>query len=128
MRRGVSLLEIVLAFALIAIGVIALATVFISGLKLAGNSQDLSVASQMANEIFERARHDGFDNLPKGNVFFDGKVPDPPTGTFPAAPYPARDGYTLQVESRFVAPRLRAVRVKVVWARGSYSTETLIHP
>ncbi len=128
MRRGITLLEIVLAFALIAVGFISLATVFVSGMKLVGNSRDLSAASQMANEIFERARHDGFDNLPKADKTYDGQVPDAPDGTFPPAPYPTRDGYTLVVDLRVVGPRLRALRVRVFWARGNYVTETIIHP
>lgn len=128
MQRGLTLLEVILAFALLSIGIITLSTVFISGLKLAGNSRDLSAASQMANEVLERARHQGFDNLPKANVLFDGQVPDAAAGTFPGSPYPSRDGYVLQVEARSLGPRLRAVRVKVLWASGSYTTETLIHP
>jgi type II secretory pathway pseudopilin PulG len=87
-RRGLSLLEILVAFSCIAVAAIALASVFVSGLRLMTKSSEYRRATEVAREQVESVRELGYAAVPSGDFEFDGRRGDPPVDGFPPPPYP----------------------------------------
>lgn len=133
-QRGVTLIEIVLALGILAVALLSLIAVFVSGLKLADSSDQVTTASTIGQEFLELTKVRGYDQLAVGT--FDGRTgdaQDPATG-FPASPYPLvrrenRD-FTLVVECADVGSTVRSVKVDVYWdvkSGGKVTFYTRVH-
>ncbi|MEW6279274.1 MAG: type II secretion system protein [Candidatus Eremiobacterota bacterium] len=139
--RGFSLAELVLAFGVVAVAILSLVAVFLSGVRLTARSRELSSGTEVAHQVMEQVklnvRQGGFGYLPPGSYNFDGKNPDPQVGVppllFPPAPYPTttvnnRD-YTVLVSGQELSPTLKELRVEVHWGDQSRVVlETHLHP
>lgn len=129
MRRGLTLLEVLLATAILGFALLTLVGVFSSGLKLARQSREATAATSLARSCLERIRDLGFDRLPPGNLSFTGQ---PATGPFPPLPYPRQevDGhlYTVNVTLTEAGLYLKEVRVQVGWGQGSLLLATRVAP
>jgi len=127
--RGLSLLEVLLATAILGFALLTLVGVFSSGLKLARQSREATAAASLARSCLERTQALGFERLPAGNLTFSGQ---PAEGAFPPAPYPFQevDGhrYTVNVTLSEVGVYLKEVRVQVGWGQGSLLLATRVAP
>lgn len=130
--RGVTLIEVLLAMSVLIVAILGLATVFISGLKLAQASNNLTAATNLGRELLETVKERGYSGTRVG--LFDGRIPTPADAAsgFPPAPYPAvtvdNHPYTLVIRCRDHSPTLRAVEVDVYWDEDSKTTfSTMVH-
>lgn len=116
---GLTLLEVVIAFSLVTLAILALLAIFTSGLRLMRQSTNLTMATDVGREFLESVKHDGYSALTVGR--FDGRIPDSPNSfsLFPQAPYPhtqrGNQGYFLVVEVTQATDHSRLVKVQVVW-------------
>lgn len=132
-RRGVNLIEVLIAFALVAVAFIGLASMFVAGMRLQQRSQEVSVASEVGREFLEECREIDFATIPTSPQQFDGNLPTPLLNGFPPAPYPTTtvgaQTCRLVVEVTPLAARLRVVKVEVQYGdTGHIRMETMIHP
>ena len=130
--RGVTLVEIILAIGVLAVAILGLATVFISGLKLVEASANLTSATNVGREFLETVKEHGYSGTRAGT--FDGRTPTPPDARsgFPPAPYPKttvdQHEYTLVVRCRDYSPTIRTIEVDVYWDRDSKTSfSTMVH-
>lgn len=135
-----TLVEVVVAFGILAVAALALIAAFVSGMKLSAHSRDITIASEVAKQVLERTRDElrmfGFDYIPAGTYSFDGRAGDFPIGIppFPPGPYPTTrisdQDYFVVVTGEEPAPgRLKNVRVDVYWHGDSHVTmETKFSP
>ncbi len=142
MRRGFTLTELVLAFALVAMAILALVGVFVSGIQLAARSRDVTTATEVGRQMLERVRLNaskgGFAYIPAGGYTFDGRVGQPAVGVaplqFPPAPYPEitqnNRKFALVVTGQEVmVGRLKSIQVEVWWSdKSKILLETSLHP
>lgn len=123
-----------MALGIVTVALLSLMAVFISGLKLAEASDQVTTASTVGQEFLERTKAKGFDMLTLGT--FDAKAGDlqaVDTG-FPPSPYPSvrrenRD-YTLVVECIEMTATIRSVKVDVYWdvkSSGKVTFYTRVH-
>lgn len=131
-RRGVTLIEVLLAMIILSIAIMGLAAVFLSGLKMAHASANLTAATNLGRELLETVKERGYSGTAPG--VFDGRVPTPSDAgsDFPPTPYPQstvdQHQYTLVVRCQDHSPTLRAVEVDVYWDRDSKATfSTMVH-
>lgn len=117
--QGVTLIEVIMALGILAVAILGVMAVFISGLKLSKSSEQVTTASTVGQEFLELTKVRGYDGLMVGK--FDGIVAtpaDPSTG-FPVSPYPSvkRDhkDYILVVDCTDITPTIRGVKVDVYW-------------
>lgn len=133
LKRGVSLVELILALAIVAIAIIALVTLFISGLKLLSRSADVQRSSEIARETVEAIVDMGHALAPSAAATFDGRNNDPQDANgFPPPPYPAAtvEGKVYPI-SVSVEPLggLKVVQVRVHYAAGGdLWLERYLHP
>lgn len=114
-------------------GLLALGLVVLAGAALRMNSagQERVVSTELATELLERIRIQGYLSVPHETSKFDGRVPDPTDDEFPPAPYPSvskAPGHTLMVETEQASPNLRRVKVTVFAPNSTTRLETYIHP
>lgn len=116
---GVTLTEVLFALAILAIAIISLVTLFMSGLRLMTRSSDLQRSNELARRQVEAILE--MPALPPGTVSYDGRTnqaPDAATG-FPPAPYPSMqvDGksYAVLCALRPVNANLRSLEVRVFY-------------
>ena len=116
----------------LAVAIMGLAAVFISGLKMIGASSSLTGATNVGREFLETVKQGTYVLTKVGQ--FDGQKPDPvDTATgFPPAPYPATTvddhRYTLVVRCQDYSPTIRAIEVDVYWDSDSKATfRTMLH-
>ncbi len=131
-----------LALGIVTVAILALVSVFVSGVKMAAQARDIAAANELARQVLERTRFNvrkgGLASIPSGSYTFDGRIPDPQVGAapleFPPIPYPGRTAnkqrYSIVVSGSEVTPgRLKAIRVEVRWgATGQVALETHLHP
>lgn len=130
--RGLTLVETLLAMVVLAIAILGLAAVFVSGLKMVRASVHLTASTNIAREILETSKKRGYSQTSVGT--FDGHLPtpqDPATG-FPPAPYPTttidQHQYTTVIRCRDFSPTIRAIEVDVFWDGDSKTTlATMVH-
>ncbi len=125
-RRGLSLLELMIAFGVVAVAILAILLVFTRGLEWFVSSTDTTLASATGRQVLDEIRQRGPERLPAANLTFDGRAGNPKDVAldFPPDPYPvANDGtrnYTMVVRFSDVNPRLRSVLVEVYWNERSH--------
>jgi prepilin-type N-terminal cleavage/methylation domain-containing protein len=117
-RKGVSLVEIVIALGILSIALLGLVATFTSGLKLAQVSNEVTTATTVGQEFLELVKARGYTQTATGT--YDGRVPDPAASVgFPFAPYPTvkrnNQEYALVVTCSDVTTTIRDVRVDVYW-------------
>ncbi len=98
--RGVTLLEIILALAVLTVAALSLVLMFTRGMELLGSNKRVARATETGQGFLETVRARGPANITLGT--YDGRIldsPDPTTG-FPPPPYPETvDGLALKVEA-----------------------------
>lgn len=110
----------------LAIAILGIASTFISGLKLAQASSNLTAATNVARDVLETVRKRGYAATAVG--VFDGRVPDPvhAASGFPPAPYPNTTVdnhlYTVVMRCRDASPTIRSVEIDVYWDHDSKTT------
>lgn len=131
-RGGLTLPEVMLAMAFLAIVLVSLVSLFGRGLQLQRKSTILVQATQAGQRELEAVRDLPFDQLPASASTFDGRTPDPPLATFPPPPYPAQAepgrSFPLLVRVEPYETTMRRVTVEVFYDGGTVLLETLIHP
>lgn len=124
--RAYSLLEVLIAIAVMTMAVLSVVALFTSGLRMKTKLSQVALATEIARETMERIKSQGFTTLPPVGSTFDGSLPTPQTlSGFPPAPYPTirrdgRDYFVVVAVSEVTGrPRLRTVDVEVRWGRDS---------
>lgn len=124
-RRGLTLVEVMLALGILAVAILGLVALFGSGLRLQSQSDRVSAATEIGQAFLERVRDGGVSGLPDHAAVFDGRVPSTPDAAsgFPPAPYPQVDRqgtiYHLVVEVVTHGADRRSVQVQVHWGENS---------
>ncbi len=132
--QAVSLVEVMIAVAILAVALLAILGVFIGGLELMAHSQEATVGHEIARAMLEEISAADRSTLPTANSTFDGTVPTGQTlAGFPPAPYPevVIDGrrYIISVQTRQVVGTTVSVAVEVSWGQpGGAKLETYLHP
>lgn len=119
-----------------AVGMIAMVALVVVGLVGAGLSaqqqgQQHTVGTEIANDLLEKIRADGYLTIPPDRRTFDGRTPDAAFEGFPPAPYPTPSyapEYSLLVESEPAGQNLRRVKVTVFSKTSTTRLESLFHP
>lgn len=124
MKRGFSLLEILIGMGLISVGLLTLIGVYTQGLRLLNRGQEMTLASEVGREFLMQVEAQGYAVIPAEATVFDGRIPDPKdeeTG-FPPFPYPETTDQTMKLEvSTFpVGELVQSVTVKVFYDEQSY--------
>jgi type II secretory pathway pseudopilin PulG len=126
---GISLLEVMLALALVTAAVLAILSVYATGLRQSAESERMLKATEMARELMEGVLQSGFEALPDSQTTFDGRVPDPPADGIPPPPYPKRDDLEALVIVDQVEPQLKSVYVKIFYgSRRSVVLQSYVRP
>lgn len=120
----------------LALGIIASVALVVIGLVGAGLSAQLqgeqhTVGTEIANDLLERVRANGYLTIPPDAQSFDGREAQPAVDGFPPSPYPRpayAPEYSLLVESEPAGRNLRRVRVTVFSKTSSTRLESLFHP
>ena len=116
----------------LAVAILGLAAVFLSGLKMIGASSQLTGATNVGREFLETVKQGTYASTKVGQ--FDGGKPDAADAAtgFPPAPYPTtmvdEHQYTLVVRCQDYSPTIRSIEVDVYWDRDSKATfRTMVH-
>ena len=132
LRPGLTLAELIVTMALIAIAALGLLAAFTSGLKLMQQSTNLSMATDLGREMLESIKAGGYQRTAVGD--FDGRQSDPADAAtgFPETPYPRgrrdQQEYTLRVLCQQHSPTTRLLKVEVFWGRSHRtSLSTMVH-
>ena len=115
-----------------ALVIVALLTVFIGGLRLLSQAQDVAQAGSLARTQVERIREGSYSyGYSPVNVTFDGRTPDATVGGFPPPPYPGQNqgkDYKVVVRVKTLDDKLNSIFVEVHWDNDKVQTlETIIH-
>lgn len=128
---GVSLVEVLFAVGLLTVVLAALTTVFLGGLRLLRQAQEVATASSLARQEMEKIKERDYTGFPSTAVVYDGRAGDAPSGGFPPAPYPRQDlgkQYFLVVRSNPIDDKLQKVAVEIHWDVSKVqSLETILH-
>lgn len=100
MKKGLSLVEVVVAIGVLAMSVLALMGVLTGIFKLSAQTDESAVAMRGAQELLDRLRTDSME-LPSLAVSFDGAANEPKLQGFPPDPYPKQ-----QIEGQEFAYRV----------------------
>ena len=113
-----------------AVVIVALLTVFIGGLRMLSQAQDVAQAGSLVREQMEKIREGAYTYSPV-NVTFDGRTPDLAIGGFPPGPYPTQNrgkDYTMVVRVKTLDDKLNSVMVEAHWDTDKVQTlETVLH-
>ncbi|MBX3172571.1 MAG: prepilin-type N-terminal cleavage/methylation domain-containing protein [Candidatus Eremiobacteraeota bacterium] len=130
-QRGLTLLEVLISLGLVAIALIAIVTVFLTGLRSTRVKEQTAVATDLCRQVLERSK--GLGGLPTSTMIFDGSVPTAAVGGFPPGPYPGTqvDGqqYVLRVDVKPKAgePDVYIVHVSARWSVHRVDAESLMY-
>lgn len=136
LRRGLTIIESVLAMGIIGIALLSLLLVFTNGMKMLSQTSQLNTATDLGREFLEQVRFNGAALVTPG--VFDGRVGTPrdPSTAFPPAPYnpngPVKrmgGDYDLVVtaDATGMPAGVIAVKVEVYWnERGKVALETYL--
>lgn len=127
-------MELVVALGVFAVGILSLVLLFVQGIKLMNQSENITRANEVARLAMETVKMRGHGAVPPGSAVYDGRNLDPKDSTldFPPDPYPSKvmDGvtYSLRVSTQPGGRDLRFVRIEVWWGRDSrIAVETALH-
>ncbi|MCE7874363.1 hypothetical protein DYH09_28880 [bacterium CPR1] len=123
-RRGLTLVEICLAFFLLTLAITTMVGLFISGLRLNAQSQGYLQATELARCQLEAIRD--LREFP-GPGRFDGRIPTPTERDFPPSPYPGLGQHKLVVSIED-SGKLKLVTVEAVWQDRQVRLQTLVYP
>ncbi|CAM9987568.1 unnamed protein product [Phaeothamnion confervicola] len=129
-RAGLSLLEVMLAIALMGVVVVGILVVMGGGLRLMNQAGDVTRARELATQEMENIRQSAYAYSPDGTNF-DARSGTAAVGGYPPAPYNPAPGetYKLAVAVQRVNPTLRSIRVDVYWGvNHNIHLETLMNP
>lgn len=133
-RRAVTVAEVMMAFGILAVAILAIVSAFLGAIELNARSVDTAVATQVGRDFLERVNELGYDSVPDGTYTFVGANNDPQNGDgFPPAPYPkvvanGKDHY-LQVRVSTKGATLKVVVVEVTSGKHGRATfETYLYP
>jgi len=113
---GLSLLEVLFAFALVTIAVLGIMAVYTGGLKLSAKGERALFATELSQTMMEVIKEQGFDKIPTARTTFDGRANQAPNADgFPPAPYPKVDDYVVQVTAYQKEDFLKSVTVRVFY-------------
>ena len=77
-RRGISLVEVMLAVLILVIAVIGVSSSFVSGRRFVVSQRQYQVAAQIASQRFEELKTLGYDNIEEGEdeeeISFEGQT------------------------------------------------------
>jgi Tfp pilus assembly protein PilV len=110
-RRGFSVFELILAAALLTIGLVSLINAFSIGLTQGSGAKDLMLAKNLAESKLEEIR-----NISYANVVSESK-----------AVIPGSSGYQRQVQIVVVQPGLKQIRIDVFWPAKNNEASISLH-
>lgn len=121
-RGGLSLMELMVAMAVIAFALLTMLGVYISGVRLMSRGEEITVATEVGRRLLETVRSAGYAYIPDAPTVYDGRVPDPrdPGLGFPPGPYPVDGRYELEVKSEKIEDNLKSVTVRVYYDGDSH--------
>lgn len=106
-----------MALALASLAILTMIGVFTSGLRLLGSGRELAVSTGLGRELMEQMKLQPYGEIVPG--VYDGRVPTPPAGAFPPAPYPVTQingmDYTFRVVVTSPGPSLKSITTEVMW-------------
>ncbi len=117
-KRGVSLIEVMLALGLITTAALAIMSVYAMGLQQSVKAEKVLKATEIAREVMENVRELGYDEIPDTDTVFDARKGDSAVGSFPPSPYPRRGEHEIEVLVETVAPGLKSVCVRAYYDKG----------
>jgi type II secretory pathway pseudopilin PulG len=79
-RRGATFVEVLTAAAIFSLAIIVLFSTFSLALRYTQYAKNTTIAANVAQEIIEKLRLDGFDNVPLDNAPAAVAVPSLPSG------------------------------------------------
>jgi len=124
-RRGLTLVEICLAFFLLTLAITTMVGLFISGLQLNTQSQGYVQATEIARCQMEAIRD--LREFPDPGQY-DGRIPAPTQDDFPPPPYPGVGEFRLVVSVED-QDKLKQVTVEAVWGDSrNVRLQTLVYP
>jgi prepilin-type N-terminal cleavage/methylation domain-containing protein len=109
---GFTLLEVLLAMALVGVAILGLLGVYVSGLKAVAQQRDRTTAVDLARRTLEGIKAVPWSELPADDADFEG---GPRAGAFPPSPYPGEGQFRVLVKVVADDPHLRTVTVRVRW-------------
>ena len=115
---------------MLTLALLSVIALFVSGQRALRQSQRLATATGLCKTMIDQIRAQDLSSLPLPQSF-DGRVPTPPLGSFPPAPYPQverEQTYRLAVWLTATGDRAVDVRVRVYWDGAWLEQETLILP
>jgi len=132
-RRALTLAEILLATALIAIAALTLVGVQLQAVRLGRQSRQHWAANQLMREELARLQDMAPDFYPAGSATYSAAAGNPRSASgFPPLPYPGgkRDGIDFQmtVSHQLSGAEGHLFTVRVDWSGGSSQMSTLVGP
>jgi len=128
-KRGLSLMEVMIALGIVAFALVTMIGVYISSIRLMTRGEEMTKASEIAQTSLEQAKLLGYGNVPEVETTFDGRVPNPQVAGFPPPPYPALDNYDIVFKTDKLEDGLKSVTVKVFYDKRSHVTlQTYLRP
>jgi prepilin-type N-terminal cleavage/methylation domain-containing protein len=108
-RRGLSLIELMVTIVILAIGLVAVSTMFVFGYQSQLNAHYQILATAEANRILEQMRSAGYNHIDSTTFPSPFTVTSVPQGTgdITIAPFPAP-----------TSPNMYKITVRVNWAGG----------
>lgn len=130
--KGFTLSEVILSVGLLAVSLLAVIGLFTAAIRYQAQLQENSQATTLATRILERIRSEPNTVPPAPAAWYGGQlaftpiVVGPPT--FPPAPYPYQDGYSVDVLlENTTRPGMKLVKVELRWDGGrKLGLQTLI--
>lgn len=121
-RAGLSLLELVLAVALLALLTLSLLQLLSTGTRSAARGTEMQLATELAARLVDRLSADGFSGLlpvvgREVDVDLTGVLADPRTGSGQHSVVVDNLEYTARCRVAELRPGLLSLRVRVSWQR-----------
>lgn len=130
LRRGLTLMEILIALGLVAFALLTMVGVCIRGTHLMTRGERITIATDVGREVLESLKQQGYAALPAADSLFDGRVPDPADASgFPGPPYPSSRSCNLVIRTEKLDTELKSVTVTVYYDGTSHvEFQTYLRP